>query len=307
MTNPNERAEWTYLDRTFLSMGNGFQFSSPPPPDIAHDRYFNSSDPWEVLGSALARLQAGDFGAAGALSGLLSRSDDGLLWVGATLLLGYAGPWSLVRRVAEQMMLRREEVAIQSFVPEMLEGSMAPWAVEMLLQLHEASFPPPTDRTAIIRGCLSRLLEKEAGTIDDGPEETLELDPDYPDEPRTEYITTYRTDRYRDEVRAKQVALVDRLGTDTLAIAEGDVFSVERTALRLLDRLRDEPDRSGRLDFERMRLEAATGLDFRELYSKKYHLQRLPAMAVIEDFLESGQAERFEPGRRYFFGRPIPD
>ena len=307
MTGPNQQAEWTYLRQTFLVMGDGFHFSMPPPPDIVEDRYFKSADPWEVLGAALARLQGGDFAAAEALPPLLARSQDALVWVGATLLLGYAAPWPLVRQVAEFMIARRDESAIQHFAPEMLEGTMGAWAVPFLLQLHEAAFPPPGDRPAIIQGCLSRLLEPQAGTIDDGPEAVLELDPDYPDEPRTEYITAYRTARYRDQVLEARVALVERLGTDTLAIAEGDVFSVEATAVRLLDRLRNEPDRSGRLDFERMRLEATTGLDLRKLYSRDYSLQRLPAMAVLEDFLESGQAADFEPGRRYFFGKLIPD
>jgi hypothetical protein len=56
-----------------------------------------------------------------------------------------------------------------------------------------------------------------------------------------------------------------------------------------------------------MRLEAATGLDCRRFHSRDWSLQTLPAIAVIDDFLESGRAVDFQPGQRYFFCHPIPD
>jgi hypothetical protein len=38
-----------------------------------------------------------------------------------------------------------------------------------------------------------------------------------------------------------------------------------------------------------------------------YKLDPLAAAAILEDMLESGELERFEPGVRYFFGHRIPD
>jgi hypothetical protein len=304
MTSPDQSAERTYLDRTFRALADGFQFSSPPPEDIASNRYYQSSDPWEVLGATLARLQNGDFDATDALPRVMDMSDDALVWNGATQLLGFACPWSRLQPLARRMIAKRQDVEVQLYVPEMLEASMAPWAVELLLELHDAAFPE--GRGPLVQSCLSRLLEPQSDAIDAGPEEVRELDPDYPED-LAEYITTYRTDKFRDLVHAQKTALTTRLGSDMVAIAEGDIFSVAATAERLLNRLHAEADRSGRFDFERMRLEAATGLDCRGFYPRDWHLQKLPAIAIIDDFLESGRAIDFEPGKRYFFGHRVPD
>ena len=53
-----------------------------------------------------------------------------------------------------------------------------------------------------------------------------------------------------------------------------------------------------------MFFEASTGVDCSTFYQKTV-LQRLAAMAIMEDFLESDTAAHFQVGTRYFFARPI--
>jgi hypothetical protein len=56
-----------------------------------------------------------------------------------------------------------------------------------------------------------------------------------------------------------------------------------------------------------MLLEANTGLDCRGFYDRDFMLRPLAAAAIVEDFVESGEANKYLPGVRYFFGHRIPD
>jgi hypothetical protein len=53
-----------------------------------------------------------------------------------------------------------------------------------------------------------------------------------------------------------------------------------------------------------MCFEASTGIDCSDFYEGG-NLQRLAALAVLEGFLDSRAAARFEIGTRYFFAHPI--
>ena len=47
--------------------------------------------------------------------------------------------------------------------------------------------------------------------------------------------------------------------------------------------------------------------DWRGFYGKAGKLQPLSAAAIVEEFLESRESEKYEDGVRYFFGHRIPD
>jgi hypothetical protein len=89
-------------------------------------------------------------------------------------------------------------------------------------------------------------------------------------------------------------------GADT-PLFEGEPVGARRLAEKLLVHLQmaDLPE------YWRGRFEAMTGLDCSGFY-KSGSLQPLTAAAIVEDFLESGDADKFEPGTRYFFGHRIP-
>ena len=45
----------------------------------------------------------------------------------------------------------------------------------------------------------------------------------------------------------------------------------------------------------------------REVYKKEGVIQPLATAAILEEFLESPEAAKYEDGVRYFFGHRIPD
>ncbi|AEI64244.1 hypothetical protein LILAB_11675 [Corallococcus macrosporus] len=90
------------------------------------------------------------------------------------------------------------------------------------------------------------------------------------------------------------------------ALWEGGRLDIRAVAQRLLTRVRDctHPDR---IEVGRMLLEGTTGLDFRAFFNGSGRLQSLTAAAITEEFLERGDADKYQPGVRYFFGHRIPD
>lgn len=134
----------------------------------------------------------------------------------------------------------------------------------------------------IIRVLVDRLLEREPGGL--------------PDPAELEDFSVYES-----AVNAAYGELEARFGRDA-HVFRGELLDVRRLAERLLEALQ-------RPYFSmswRHRFEASTGTDCSGFY-KRGELQPLAAAAIVEDFLESGAAERFEPGVRYFFGHRIPD
>jgi hypothetical protein len=73
----------------------------------------------------------------------------------------------------------------------------------------------------------------------------------------------------------------------------------------LYGRLRDPSTDVEDID-DRLWFEAATGIDCSSFFDDG-EFQPLAATAIVEEFLESGDPERFEPGVRYFFRNRIPD
>src|SRR4051794_12777087 len=89
-----------FLNRTFLSLGRGFQFSQEPPPAIASAASMSDSDPWIVLGAVLCQLRRGNLVAATRLPGLMREWDEALVWNACVQMLGFAGSTALVRETA---------------------------------------------------------------------------------------------------------------------------------------------------------------------------------------------------------------
>jgi hypothetical protein len=219
-------------------------------------------------------------------------------------MLGFACPWSKLEPFAKELVAARRSPAIQIYAPELLEGSTALWSVELLLELHDVAFDE--DRGPIIQGALSRLIEKEAGEIDEGPETREVLDPEYPPE-LAGTIVTYDREGFRELVHKRKTELIKEIGSENVAVAEGEVLDILTVASKLHRRLTQDLGVTGRLEFERMLFEANTGTDCRSFFSHDYQLQNLQAAAVVEEFLDTTPRLPFKPGRRYFFGHLIPD
>jgi len=91
---------------------------------------------------------------------------------------------------------------------------------------------------------------------------------------------------------------------DRIAIAAGRVFELEPFARSMLQTIAG--GRDDRVEWERMLFEATTGISCRGFFGPDRLLRPLAAAAIIEEFLDSGAASRFQAGARYFFGHRIP-
>lgn len=298
-----------YLDETFLQLGRGFQFSVAPPAKLADPAHLASDDPWTVLGCALLRAQQGTLDAVSALPGLMARNDEALVWNGCIELIGFAGRQSFVFDTAKRFLSHPEDDGVQWYVSTMMLNACSLRAVEPLLTLHGAA----TDDHARlhVEHCLSTLLEDGWGEVRDGPEERKVADPDYP-EPFTQYQTVLDRIGYANKVRAVAAEVARRLAHPDQPVTAGKPFDLHALTLALYEHIRSGAAHSKWMEWARMCFEAFTGIDCSGFYidgsgSYANGLQRPAAMAVLENFLGSGDAARFEIGSRYFFGHRVPD
>jgi hypothetical protein len=284
------------LRGTFQQRGNGFHFAAPSPQDLTDPRYLQSSDPYEVLACVLANLQQGRFDVATVPMRLLQTMDVPGLWVACTALIGFAAPMRELRRFVEQT-IPTTAGARRYYMCEMAMSSGGRWAPDVILGSY--SSVTDADLSRFLSYALSWLIEEEPALIWDGPDVVAhEADPFIDDEPDLAGYTSV--------VRAQFVALSERIGNDRSVVAEGGVLSIADVCRRLLTRLErgEYPDR---IEKARMLIEATTGLDCRRMFSSDGRVQPAAGIVLITRFLESGLAETFEPGHRYFFGHKVPE
>jgi hypothetical protein len=293
---------WDHLDRTFLATGNGFQFSSPPPADIADERHLRSDDIWEVLACVLARLQRGQFQAANLLVDVMHRHDGALVWNACAEMIGFAGPRQLQERLVSEFADQLHTRAVQLYVSSALVNGCGLWVVPQLLRMHKLAVDD--EARVHLEICLSRLLETVPGPIWAGPA-NIPVDDGLPPE-LSENLTELDFEGYDALVEARYAELRPIAGPDEGApIVEGRVFDLEPIVRGLLQRI-GAGGVADRIEWGRMLFEATTGVPCGEFYGQDWQLRPLAAAVVLEDFLESGAAKKFEPGVRYFFGHRIP-
>ncbi|MGW8392599.1 hypothetical protein [Pseudoduganella sp. HUAS MS19] len=108
---------------------------------------------------------------------------------------------------------------------------------------------------------------------------------------------------YASKVGRRVDDIVLRLGTSDAIVMFGELFSVGK----LVDVMRRAlSDGTWFNPYWRHKFEATTGVNCSGFY-RDQDLQPLQALAILEDFEDQGTAGRFVPGRRYFFGHPVPD
>jgi len=134
---------------------------------------------------------------------------------------------------------------------------------------------------------LSQLLEDLPGDIQDFPEGGE--------------ATEFR--EYCGRVRMQYQKLSDRLGTHDAVVFRGEVISIQHICKKMID---DLEVRHGFHEEMRHKFEAVTGIDCSSFYVNG-SLQPLTVAAVIEQFLESPDAAKYQRGVRYFFGHRVPD
>jgi len=292
----------SYMTRTFLPRGDGFHFSSAAPADIIDRRFLNDEDPWKVLACTLANLQLGNFDVAAVPIGLMKRCDDLVLWIACVDLVGYAAPTALVKSLFEQFSQPAYETRMR-YICSAAFSAGGFWAVDQVIDIYLNS--TNADEMRYLEFELSWLLEDESGGLSSGPKLIEVRDAASLPFDRPELIPDIQAFAKLAKERATSLHKSSDVSSG-LAVCEGKPFNIQNVAEILLTRLR-RGDGSHPVDRGRMLLEATTGLDCHGFYSEKGLLQCLNATAIVEDYLESADSERYEPGLRYFFGHRIPD
>ncbi|NJK31977.1 MAG: hypothetical protein HC927_05900 [Deltaproteobacteria bacterium] len=123
---------------------------------------------------------------------------------------------------------------------------------------------------------------------------------DYPQHDTLEEFLAYEAG-----VNTVYAEVLTKIGDERLPVAFGEVFGVRQLVERYLEHLGNTPWECMMQPFFRRRFEATTGIDCSEFYVDRSFLP-IVAAARLEAWLDSPDAERYEPGVRYFFGRRIP-
>jgi len=296
-----------YFRDSLLISGDAFHFSSTPPPDVADLRHLASGDSWRVLSCVLANLQQGRFDVSRSLIGLMREKRDAEIWNACAHLLSYAAPYSVIREleaVAESLLepVKHSPYTRQYFCV-ILSCSAGVWGVPHLIRHYRWLKNREVEND--VEYNISQVLEAEPGPILSGPQVLWESNGLPP--PFEESSPVFLADDYLSltEETFQRLVSSQRL-YEQEALVEGERLNIRNVAQRLLARVRTgaHPDR---IEMGRMLLEATTGLNCRAFFDDSGRLKNLTAATIVEDFLERGDADRYQPGVRYFFGHQIPD
>ncbi|PRP89906.1 hypothetical protein ENSA5_70130 [Enhygromyxa salina] len=252
-------------------------------PLIEEDLVLDDFDKWSIVGDLVGALKAGDLRAAPTVLELYDRDADWVRRGAYVKMIGDAAPDALVERIHSHLQTGLPVDYSWDFaellfhwgrldiVPTLARGWRAAY------QYQDGPDIPPR---------LALLLEEESW----GPLRT--------DFPRK--VDEKQADAYVARVLARHAELVESLGEHAF-VFRGRLLDLEWIARRGLQDLAD-----GEFDSRmRRKFEAMTGIDCSCFYHKE-KLQPLAAAAVFEAFLASPERKAFTPGRRYFFGHPIP-
>jgi len=236
---------------------------------------------WGTWFNTFNRAKRGDFTGVRDLVTVHQKTGNWILRSMCADLLGDAGTQESFRTVMESLDTADNIVAKIDFCEVLAwwgQLSIVPFVLETF---HSVQHFNDAD---ILPVQLSDLLEAEAGLISDSM--SFATPSEY-----SEFVIT----RYQE--------LRNQLGSDQVIVFNGQRFSVISLAKIILSALADDS-----FDFPlRRKFEASTGLDCSGFYDERGNLQPLSAAAIVEDFLGSPEAVKYEDGVRYFFGHRIPD
>lgn len=293
-----------FLNRTLLPSGTGFHLAATPSMDLLDSQALEDENQWIVLAAALERTKQGDFKELKRLIRCIRKDNDLALWNACSVLLGYASSTVILEYILESFhkeIYQSRNLFVTDYVLRILQCSMGLWTIPIMLKIylsasdHERGDPEAigSDEPSLasVPVYISALLEDEHGPI---------YDADLTDSQYEKLVIQHYERLYREK------------NSDKVAVANGRLFSLRQIVLRLLRHLRtinEEVDMGvDKLEIVDLSLlfEASTGVDCRSFY-RDYRLQPLAATAILEDFIESGEADKYQDGVRYFFGRRIPD
>jgi hypothetical protein len=277
----------SFLEDCFHWRKRGYTYKYPPAVELMSDRALEDADSWIVLASVLEHAKHGDFSHIHrvypfAVDGLgdpvlFGASLDLIADAGSHVDLGYLANMIISDSVPAEM---RVGACYRAQYCGVL------WLVEYMLECWK-SLERFVDRESVdtfIRG----ILEPEGAT---GPIAQLEWF-----EPTQEYEST---------VLARYKQLLNEAGSYETALFFGTPVDVPTLVWRMRDLV--EKDDPGGIGTQRRRFEPLTGVDCSSFYTPT-GVDLHAVIEVLDEFeaQRPSAAERFEPGKRYFFGHPVP-
>jgi hypothetical protein len=267
---------------------NGFDFEQRGyfgcPVDAAGTELpGEESEAWSVwLDVFREASKDGNFGHVGKLVPMQPQVHDPIWMDAACTLVGDAAPDGVCERIlataADYDAKRNVDFAID--LCRQLRGwgrlDVVPVILNVWTQLADI------EDAMILPVFLSALLENEPGAMGDPG--------------RFPSIAAY--------VQAVRDRLDDRankFGTTNVFVLRGSRFGVNRIAEKIVQQVRD-PAFSSDL---RRSFEASTGIDCSDFYENGV-LRAMPVKRKMLEYLDSAATEKFEDGKRYFFGHAIP-
>ncbi len=273
-------------DIPYRELALGFH---PPDLDLGSldpEQLLRSGRDWKIVAAVNILCRSGDFSKIDYLVPILKRDDDSQIWDAVVKITGFGGSWAQVSRSSEQLSEILDRPGVGYYCALLFGAACDTRAIEPLLDLYRTSEDSEEGRNQVMRE-LSVLLEPADQTIFLARQDNL---------PHREVVNLAKT-------------CLDAISStlDGHTLFQGQNVDIPRLARQLWNRLDLEELQSERFYRGRLVFEAATGVNCSAFYDQLGRLNRLAAMGILEEFLESDQVDNFVPGQRYFFGHPIPD
>jgi hypothetical protein len=300
-----------FMRGTMSWVHSGYFFADQVPPDL--DRLADQRTSYRFA-QVLQRAQNGDFQALANLHPWLRHSlDEG--WSRAAIdLFGDAGRRSELKLIGDLLDEGPEEMLIRASGAARMAGQL--WLVPSMLRAWKRA--NDRDAHAMIGSDISRIMEPN------GQRPIMDRRDTHP--PNAELMRRFeqqlgRTVWHEESEADKPEGLGEafdnlvssRFGQlrsaygDQICLWNGqpfDVLDLVREMKQLIRNLPVAPLR-GLFIAMRRKLEATTGWNCSGCY-RRGELDPLGATTVLEDIEDNLDPSAFEPGRRYYFGHPIP-
>lgn len=270
---------------------------APYQVDWNHRGYFTPSlhgaelpeDPglhpeWRSLQAHFTKLRQGEFQDQGQLVALARDASCGMMRQCFLMLLCDAGTRQTLRALADDALDSWDGVYPQDVAMTLAKTGvlrLVPDVLELFARRCDGG-----NFSSVLPLKLSRALEPEWGPLSDW---------DKADDDGELYCA---------KVEAFMPGFIERVGPDA-TVLYGQEFGVRYLAERFLELLGDFERRGDWLHLRQM-FEGSTGIDMSAGYVQR-ESRPLKLAAILEDFLESPEAARYEHGARYFWGHRIPD
>lgn len=259
--------------------GSGYHGFPIPPGQVDYDSPEEAAG-WSAFEQILAAAKRGDFSR---VKTLLTIYDDAdwLLGAACAELMGDIGSrqfFDELRPAVINVIHPTYSIDLGCSLAIWGHLSVVPTLLDTLAKIAEFD-----DAPALLQ-MLSVLLEEEPGELAD-------------------IHGLHDISAYSAKVLRQANVVASRLGTEDACVMFGDRFTIDKLVGVIRRRLTDR----GLFDpYLRHKLEATTGVDCSGFYEDEI-IQPLQALAILEEFEDRGGAKKYEPGRRYFFGHPVPD